>query len=49
MFKDYVVVYMKKNLVPTILIHEIKKKENKLISMDAVGEIIPRVNKVKKI
>jgi 5-methylcytosine-specific restriction endonuclease McrBC regulatory subunit McrC len=48
-FEDYVVVYLKKRLIPTVLIHDIKKKENKLVSLDAVGEFKPRVNKVFKI
>jgi hypothetical protein len=48
-FEDYVVVYMKKRLIPTILIHDIKKKEKTKISLDSIGELKPRVNKVNEI
>lgn len=45
---DHVVVYLKKTLVPTILVHTISKNENKILSLDEIGEIKPRLNKVIK-
>lgn len=45
---DYVVVYLKKCLIPTVLVHNITKKENKIIQMQEVGELKPRLNKVNK-
>ncbi len=43
---DYVVVYLKKNFSPSILIHNISKGENKILSLDEIGELKPRLNKV---
>ena len=44
---EYVVVYLKKNLIPSVLIHNISKNENKILSLEEVGELKPRLNKVK--
>lgn len=46
---DHVVVYLKKTLVPCVLVHTISKNENKILSLNDIGEIKPRLNKVKKI
>lgn len=44
---NHVVVYLKKTLVPSVLVHTISKNENKIISLSEIGEIKPRLNKVK--
>ena len=46
---DHVVVYLKKTLRPSVLVHTISKNENKILLLDDIGEIKPRLNKVKAI
>ncbi len=46
---DHVVVYLKKTLVPSVLVHTISKNETKILSLENIGEIKPRLNKVTKI
>jgi len=46
---DHVVVYLKKILVPSVLVHTISKNETKILSLENIGEIKPRLNKVTKI
>lgn len=43
---DHVVVYLKKNFSPAVLVHNISKKENKILSLQEIGELKPRLNKV---
>ena len=44
---DNVIIYLRKNLIPAIIIHNITKKSNTLVKLDEIGELKPRLNKVK--
>jgi protease II len=45
-FKDYLIIYLKKSLVPYILLHNIKTGENSRHRIGEPGEVQPCLNKV---